>query len=611
MSRSIFTRPAALALSLALLGGTLPAAGAVSDVSGHWARSTIEKWLDAGKITGYEDGSFRPDRSVTRAEFAAILASVIAEREIDVSEGHRFADVSEGQWYYAPVMKLLQRGVAAPGERYLPDDAITRQDVMAMASRAFYVTAFETDMLTQFTDAAQIAPYAQTAVAGFVENGYVSGYPDGTLRPQANITRAECLQLLDGLGLVHTADSLEGIMERVYAGADAQMPAVVNTRVTDESAQYHLGLDNLDGIEEALASEPMMSSVAHSVCLVRVKDGVDVDALREQIRTSVNPRKWICVGVEPEQVTAVSQDNLILLVLDPQASQAYADSFLALDLTPRLTADADGLLQTDGYYMEYPDALRETSVTGFAGKVESLTDRYLAEAADIYYAVVPSKAYFVNDRLKTPFDYQTMHRLLAENITRAQAIDLSPALTLADYCQTDPHWRQERLQGVLDTLGAAMDFSVDLSQFTPTPVEGFTGQHGYGKENFPTETLIYLTSADTDAAVVTNQQNPSFTQVYNTAALASASPYDLFLSGASPLLTIENPAADSDRALVIFRDSFAGALAPLLTGTYKTITLIDLRYMTSTILGDYVDFTGKDVLFLYNDLVVNHSEMLR
>ena len=62
-------RPAALALSLVMLGGTLPAQAA-SDLSGHWAEETVNRWLDAGRISGYPDDTFRPNQSMTRAEFA-------------------------------------------------------------------------------------------------------------------------------------------------------------------------------------------------------------------------------------------------------------------------------------------------------------------------------------------------------------------------------------------------------------------------------------------------------------------------------------------------------------------------------------------------------------
>ena len=85
------------------------------------------------------------------------------------------------------------------------------------------------------------------------------------------------------------------------------MPETSYTDITDENAQYFLGLENLNGIDEALASDAVMRPVAHSVCLVRVSDGGDVEAIKEEIRAKVNPAKWICVGVSREDVIVESR----------------------------------------------------------------------------------------------------------------------------------------------------------------------------------------------------------------------------------------------------------------------------------------------------------------
>ncbi len=387
---------------------------------------------------------------------------------------------------------------------------------------------------------------------------------------------------------------------------------VATTRITDETAEYYLGLKDLSQAEEAVASESAIGSIPHSVCLVRAKGGVDVEALKEEIRTSVNPRKWICVGVEREDIVMASQGNLILMVINPDIPQQIADSFMKLDLSPKLTPDADGLIQYEDYYMDDIGTLRPNSVKNFAAKIENLAADQLKKAANLYYSVIPSKSYFVNDKLGTPFDYGQMKSILGKNVKSAQYIDLFGALQLKDYYKTDPHWRQECLQDVVDTLGKTMGFSVDLSTFTAnTTTEGITGQHGQGKKDFPTETLTYLTSAAMEQVKVNNWDQTAPAAIYDVAALEGDSPYDVFLSGPTPLVTLENPNATSDKELVIFRDSYSCSLAPLLVEQYKTVTLVDLRYMMSSLLPQYVDFAGKDVLFLYNEQVVNHSEMLK
>ena len=103
----------------------------------------------------------------------------------------------------------------------------------------------------------------------------------------------------------------------------------------------------------------------------------------------------------------------------------------------------------------------------------------------------------------------------------------------------------------------------------------------------------------------------SVTNVYDEAKLGSRDLYDFFLSGSEPLLTIENSEADTEKELVLFRDSFGSSLAPLLLQGYRKITLVDTRYMDPKLLGDYVNFQNADVLFLYSTLVLNSSGALR
>lgn len=87
--------------------------------------------------------------------------------------------------------------------------------------------------------------------------------------------------------------------------------------------------------------------------------------------------------------------------------------------------------------------------------------------------------------------------------------------------------------------------------------------------------------------------------------------YDIYLSGASPLIEIINLESDKNKEIIIFRDSYGSSLAPLLLYEYSKITLVDTRYMRSSLLEEYMDFEGQDVLFLYSVMVVNNSQMLK
>ena len=81
----------------------------------------------------------------------------------------------------------------------------------------------------------------------------------------------------------------------------------------------------------------------------------------------------------------------------------------------------------------------------------------------------------------------------------------------------------------------------------------------------------------------------------------------MFLAGSDALLVIENPNATTDKELVVFRDSFASSLLPLLSESYQKVTVIDIRYISSGMLGNFVEFDNQDVLFVYSTLVLNSS----
>ena len=85
---------------------------------------------------------------------------------------------------------------------------------------------------------------------------------------------------------------------------------------------------------------------------------------------------------------------------------------------------------------------------------------------------------------------------------------------------------------------------------------------------------------------------------------------EMFLSGPLSLVTIENPKCTSGKELIIFRDSFASSIAPLLAEGYTKITLADIRYLRSDFLDRFIAFKDQDVLFLYSTLVLNNSKSL-
>lgn len=136
--------------------------------------------------------------------------------------------------------------------------------------------------------------------------------------------------VVTGCGSKNIEGSLEDIMTKLYAGIpeDQRPMMLMNTEVNEENVEYFLGTKDIE-YEEALASEPGIGSIAHSVVLVRVKDGANVEAIEEKIEKSINPRKWVCVGVEKDDVIVESEGNLIALIMieDEKTREKIEESF--------------------------------------------------------------------------------------------------------------------------------------------------------------------------------------------------------------------------------------------------------------------------------------------
>jgi hypothetical protein len=142
--------------------------------------------------------------------------------------------------------------------------------------------------------------------------------------------------------------------------------------------------------------------------------------------------------------------------------------------------------------------------------------------------------------------------------------------------------------------------------------------HGQFAMPVAPDELYYLTNDILDNCVVTDLETNSHIPVYDMEKITSddptkiPDPYEMFLSGPNrSILVIENSNATTDKELIIFRDSYANAIAPLFVEGYSKITLVDLRRVSPQYLGNFVEFTNQDVLFLQSTLVLNDSSEIK
>ncbi len=197
------------ALTLAA-GLTVTNAAAFTDTEGHWAETAISKWSENyGLITGYEDGTFRPDNSITRGAFAGILDRFLKFRT--ASPANTFSDTAGTYWEDA-ILKLHASGVYLGNNgKALAGSSITRQQAVTMIARAFGITASEYAYIP-YSDADQIAAYAREAVGEMTGRGFITDCPDGRFRPTDPITRAEIVNIMNNMiqVLVQTPDTFSG-----------------------------------------------------------------------------------------------------------------------------------------------------------------------------------------------------------------------------------------------------------------------------------------------------------------------------------------------------------------------------------------------------------------
>ena len=102
-----------------------------------------------------------------------------------------------------------------------------------------------------------------------------------------------------------------------------------------------------------------------------------------------------------------------------------------------------------------------------------------------------------------------------------------------------------------------------------------------------------------------------YSSIYNLNKINSHDKYDIYLSGATPILTIENPEYEGTKELIVFRDSYGSSLIPLLATGYSKITVVDTRYISPKLLSQFIEFENQDVLFIYSTLVINNSSKCR
>ncbi len=278
-------------------------------------------------------------------------------------------------------------------------------------------------------------------------------------------------------------------------------------------------------------------------------------------------------------------------------------------------ADNNGLFYIEGHISkidsEENDAMMEHAKTRF----DFLYESYLKENP-VYFSIVPDKNMFLAEENGYPsLDYRGFIKRMTGKIPYMEYIDITDLLSLDDYYRTDTHWKQEAIRDIAARLASAMGKDTTGEIFTENVLDHpFLGVYAgqYAGKVAP-DTIKYLTSERLDRAIVTYYDTGVAKKgsLYNMEKATGKDPYEMFLSGTMPLVTLKDSQPENDNHLILFRDSFGSSIAPLFLGAYSKITVIDTRYVQSEFLKNMVDFKGADVLFLYSTSLLNNSLAIR
>lgn len=294
----------------------------------------------------------------------------------------------------------------------------------------------------------------------------------------------------------------------------------------------------------------------------------------------------------------------------------FLDAKRVLDKNIFLMSGSGGYTSVGEHLTQLTPTLNEDQVEHAVMIFNKLIATY-PEANNVYYAVVPDKNYYLSRLNNQPsLDYARLFEL-ADGIN-GEKIELTHLLTLDDYYRTDTHWRQERILPVADALCTAMGvIPASSDSYRATTLPGFKGMY-YTLTDTPPEPeeLIYLRNDAIDNATVTRLNNSLKSEkmdMYTEENLDTdhTDAYDVYLDGPESMITIENPNATSSKHLIMIRDSFGSSLAPLLVDSYAKITILDLRYLKSSLFPTVgIDFTDADVLFLCSTTTFNNAKAM-
>ncbi len=248
-------------------------------------------------------------------------------------------------------------------------------------------------------------------------------------------------------------------------------------------------------------------------------------------------------------------------------------------------------------------------------RAAALIDRIIAaiNADSVYLSVIPSKAHMLDPDRYLLSDQGAIASHLRGHVN-ASYIDLMELFKEGStdlYYRTDHHWTTQGAIQAYEALVTAMGYEPVEDYGFEQVTDSYVGSN-YGKAALRSieKDRIYLAhNPHLDHMSVCRYETADtfecFDSIYFREKASGLDPYDVFLGGAGPIIVIENDRAQSNKELVVFKDSYAHVLAPFLAQHFKRVTLFDLRYVRKELIFENFDLNSKTVLFLYSTTILN------
>ena len=273
----------------------------------------------------------------------------------------------------------------------------------------------------------------------------------------------------------------------------------------------------------------------------------------------------------------------------------------------------------NGAIYEKIEKVNESGIENNINKINSIYEKYLKNInAKVYFTLIPNKEYYLENSENVNKEFNNFENIIIEKLSKnIQYIPLSDTLNLDSFYKTDMHWKQENLEKTINRILYNMNIKKQSINYEEKSLGDFF--FFYFKEvndsKVNPDELIYLTNEFLDKTYSYNLEKKKNEKIYNIERVNETNnKYDLYLSGASAMQKINNEYTNNGKKLIMFRDSFGSSILPLLLEYYEEVLVIDIRYINSEILSNYIDFNEykyQDVLFMYNSKVINKSGIFR